>query len=724
MPSFSARELAQPTEGDSVRSRLWSLILNELPFPFRQIGMEIAQLLGWLDQTSARVWVGLHRSPGWYCVTVAGCVTLMLTALLFFPFIVSHDPTLGELANEGASRVRVTRATLERSGDWSAQDRWRVAHLFVDHRPPRKLSLAQLDSRLVEERPQADVSQWERGLSTSRSSDRNRTQREASQRLTSAQPGSVQAVAQSVRREPDVRLELDAPSLATQSRRLVYGPLIREPGADFDAAPRTSPYRPRNTRLQVQAEWAAGADCREEYEPRRSPLVRRDPPSVRREIPVPEPQWDEPRSAPIARVERHPNLSFEIELLREFLPGTSEFPPKSRSKSVAARSEFPESFAHAGSVSRANRSTSHAAQRDRWIRSTSQVEHQPRPEAYLSRLSSHGERDSSDEVLDENGLIGSEESGAGLASFAEVALRLELEVPENVIAGRVHSSSLHIRNEGSTPVTRVRVHESLAELQTVTDAKPDGRVHDDLLERDVIRLLAGRDQQLSVQWLPNDEGSQVHRAVVTMHAAVGATNNVVAPEPAAVSEPPRLEPEPFDSELPQPERPLSLDPVPAAESSRNPAISCNVKHVNRTTVDEIVELQIVVKNTGDTPLHDVRIVVGIPAELKHRRGDEVEYEVGNLARRGSHTCVLRLVAQSPGDAISHIHVVTRELVEAKARSVIAVVAKPVARATPPLPEVIPRTTPKPTQKPTKPAPFPTSGGCCCPGHPVALLEQW
>ena len=103
MPSFSVRELAQPTEGDSVRSRLWSLILNELPFPFRQIGMEIAQLLGWLDQTSTRVWVGLHRSPGWYCVTVAGCVTLMLTALLFFPFIVSHDPTLGELANEGAS---------------------------------------------------------------------------------------------------------------------------------------------------------------------------------------------------------------------------------------------------------------------------------------------------------------------------------------------------------------------------------------------------------------------------------------------------------------------------------------------------------------------------------------------------------------------------------------------------------------------------------------------
>ena len=714
-----------------MRSRLWSLILNELPFPFRQIGMEIAQLLGWLDQTSARVWVGLHRSPGWYCVTVAGCVTLMLTALLFFPFIASHDPTLGELANEGVSQVRVTRASLEKSGDWAAQDRWRVAHLFVDHRPARKLSLTQLDSRLFEEPPLTDVSQKPRGLAASRSTGRDRSHRETSQRTDFTQSGSAPVVSDSVRREPDVRLELETPSLATESRRLVYGPLIREPGADFDTAPRTSQYRPRNTRLQVQAEWTAGTDCREEYKPRRSPLVRRNPPSVRREIPVPEPQWDEPRAAPIARVERHPDLSFEMLLLREFLPGTSEFPPKSRSKSVAARSEFSNSLAHAGSTRRVSRATPHGDRADRWVRSTSRVEHQPRPEAYLSRLPSHPERDSSDEFLDANGLSDTDEDGAGFPSFAEVALRLELEVPGNVVAGRVHSTSLHIRNEGSTPVSRVRVHESLAELQTVTDANPDGHVHDDLLERDVVRLLAGRDQKLTMQWLPNEEGSQVHRAVVTMHAAVGATNNVVAPEPAVVSDPPRIEPEPlvepepFDSEVLQPRKPLPPNPIPVVEPARNPAISCEVKHVTRTTVDEIVELQIVVKNTGDTPLHDVRIVVGIPAELKHRRGDEVEYEVGNLARRGSHTCVLRLMAQSPGNAISNIQVVTRELVEANARSIIAVAANPVARATPPLPEVIPRTTPKSTPKPTaKPVPFPTSGGCCCPGYPVALLQQW
>ena len=699
-----------------MRSRLWSLILKELPFPFRQIGMEVAQLLSWLDHTLGGAWLGMHRSPGWYFVTSAGSVTLMLTGLLFFPYIASHDPTLGQLANEGASRVRVTRASLERSGDWSAQDRWRVAHLFVDHRPPRKLTLKQLDSRLVEELPATQLLRLDHGRSTSRWASVERSARQT----------PISSVAYATRREPDVRLELNAPSLATQSRRLVYGPLIREPGADYDAAPRASKYRPRFDRFQVQAEWAAGADCRDEYEPRRSPLVRRGSPSIRREIPIPEPQWDEPRTTPIARTERLPNLTFETELLREYLPGTNEFPPKSHSHSVAARSEFPATLNQRRS---ANRSTTRATHVDNWSRSTSHVEHRPRPEPYISRLHAQGDSAFAVESSDSNGLIESDDEGSSLSSFAEVALRLELEVPQNAIAGRVHSSSLRIHNEGPTPVSRVRVHESLVELQTVTDASPDGRVHDDLLERDVTHLAPGRDQQLAMKWLPNDEGAQVHRAAVTMHAAVGVTTNIVAPEPMKNPPPrreldPRVEQGSFEFERPRSKPPVEPEPVPEVEPARHSAISCEVKHVERITVDELVELQIFVRNMGNTPLHDVRIVASVPSELKHRRGNEVEYEVGNLAPGSTHTCVLRMSAQIPGDAVSQVQVVTREAVEAQARAVIAVVAKPIARTTPMLPEVIPRTTPKPVPKPAaKPAPFPASSGCCCQNQPVAFLGE-
>ena len=651
-------------EGDSVRSRLWSLILRELPFPFRQIGLEIAHVLRWLDHTAARVWMGLHQSPGWYFVTLAGSLTLMLTLLLFIPDIASHDPTLSELAIDGRSAARVTRASLEASGDWSAQDRWRVAHLFVDHRPPRRRPAVRLDSRLVEE-PLVEGSRARK-------------------------------------RDSEVRLELKTPDRAAQTRRLVYDKLVREPDADFDPVRTSSHYRPRDTRLLVQAEWSFDSDCNNGYEPPRRPLARRA-------IPVPEPQWDEPQwdepqTVPVLRAERHPDLSFQMELLREYLPNVGEFPPKSRSTSVAAHSEFPHS---SDRVHRAPHLASHS---DHWIRSKSHAEHRPLPEAYISRVHLHA--DAPETV----GFSEADDEAPNLTSFAEVALRLELYAPTTAMAGRLHESSLLIHNEGPTPVSLVRVRESLAELQTVTDANPAARINHDALERDLHGLPPGREKRLGVTWLPDAEGSRIHRAAVTMHAAVGVTTNVVAPEPAAVVEPMNhVEPEPTPEPAPE--------PVPEPVPKHHPAITCEVKHVDRVTVNDIVELEIVVKNTGDTALSDVRILVEVPAELKHRQGADVEYEVGNLARRGSHKAVLRLLAQASGQAVNRIHVVTHESAETKARAPITVVAKPISRPTPHASEV-PRPTPAPAPKPTaKPLPFPTSGSCCCPGQPVASLWQ-
>ncbi len=682
MPAPSAGGAGLPMEGDSVRSRLWSLILRELPFPLRQIGLEIAHVLRWLDRTAARVWMGLHHSPGWYFVTLAGSLTLMLTVLLFFPYIASHDPTLTELAIDGKSAARVTRAKLEGAGDWSAQDRWRVAHLFVDHRPPRRRPVARLDSRLIEE-PTLPVSRSTRGPATGRSIGANHSRRHETDAVLVSHANKL---------DPEVRLELKTPSRAAQTPRLVSDKLVRDPGAEFDPIHTSSHYRPRDKRLLVQAEWSFDSDCRNGYEPPRQPLTRRV-------IPVPEPEWDEPRAVPAPRMERHPDLSFEMELLREYLPNVGEFPPKSRSTSVAAHSEFPHSPERV-------RHTPHlAGHGDRWIRSASHAEHRPLPEAYISRVHLHAD---GPETVGFS--AADDEEDPNLASFAEVALRLELYAPRTAMAGQLQESSLRIHNEGPTPVSLVRVRESLAELQTVTDANPAARINHDALERDLHGLPPGRERRLGVTWLPDAEGSRLHRAAVTMHAAVGGTTRVVAHDPTAVVEPMNhVEPEPI--------------PEPAPE--RHPAITCDVKHVDRAAVDDIVELEIVVKNTGDTALSDVRILVEVPAELKHRQGAEVEYEVGNLARRGSHKAVLRLLAQAPGQAVNQIHVVTHESAESKARAPITIVAKTALRPAPRPPET-PRSRPTPASKPTaKPLPIPTSGGCCCPGQPVAFLwEPW
>ena len=681
-------------EGDSVRSRLWSLILRELPFPFRQIGMEIAHVLRWLDHSAARIWLGLHNSPGWYFVTLAGSLTVMLTMLLFFPYIASHDPTLSELAIDSRSAARVTRASLEATGDWSAQDRWRVAHMFVDHRPPRRRPTVRLDSRLVEE-PIVQVSRSTRGRSTGR-------------RVGANQPWSnevaVAPVAHTTNRlDPEVRLELKSPGRAAQTPRLVYGQLVRDPGADFDPVHTSSYYRPRDKRLLVQAEWSFDPDCNNGYEPPRRPLTRRT-------IPVSEPQWDEEEGVrnqesgvSKSRSERHPDLSFQLELLREYLPSVGEYPPKSRSTSVVAHSEFPHS------TDRVRRSPHLANHGDHWIRSTSHAEHRPLPEAYISRAHLHA---AAPETI---GFSESDDEDPNLTSFAEVALRLELYAPETAMAGRLHESWLLIHNEGPTPVSLVRVRESPAELQTVTDANPPARINHDALERDVHDLPPGRERRLGVTWLPDAEGSRIHRAAVTMHAAVGVTTNIVAPEPQTIIEPvPKVEP------MPQRVEPMSqveLEPMP----DRHPTVTCEVKHLNQVTVDDLVELEIVVKNTGDTALSDVRILVEVPAELKHRQGVEVEYEIGNLARRDSHKAVLRLLALAPGKAVNRIRVVTHENVESKARAPITIVAKPIVQPKPLAPEV---RRPAPAPKPTgKPLPIPISGGCCCPGQPVASIWQ-
>ncbi|MBC8113923.1 MAG: hypothetical protein H7062_06075, partial [Candidatus Saccharimonas sp.] len=530
-----------------MRSRLWSLILRELPFPFRQIGMEIAHVLRWLDHTAARVWMGLHQSPGWYFVTLAGSLTLMLTALLFFPYIASHDPTLSELAIDGRSAARATRASLEATGDWSAQDRWRVAHLFVDHRPPRRRPAVRLDSRLVDE-------PLEEGSRSPRSHSANR-------QIEGTQPRSreiaVVSEAHSKKLDPEVRLELKAPVRAAQTPRLVYDKLVRDPGAEFDPVHTSSYYRPRDKRLLVQAEWSFDSDCNNGDEPPRRPLARRV-------IPVPDPQWDELQAAPVLREERHPDLSFQMELLREYLPGVGEFPPKSRSTSVVAHSEFPHSS------DRVRRSPHLASHHDHWIRSTSHTEHRPLPEAYISRV--HSDTEGPETV----GFSESDDEDPNLTSFAEVALRLELYAPQAVMAGRQHESSLLIHNEGQTPVSLVRVRESLAELQTVTDANPAARINHESLERDVHGLPPGRERRLGLTWLPDAEGSRIHRAAVTMHAAVGVTTNVVAPESATVVEPPtRVEPETIPKWLPMP------DPMPKPTIERHPAITCDVKHVDR-----------------------------------------------------------------------------------------------------------------------------------------------
>ena len=639
--------------------------------------MEIALILRWLDFSATGILSSLRRSPGWYFVTLAGSLTLLLTALLFFPEIAAHDPTLPELADDGAPTAWVTRSSLEAAGDWSTQDRWRVAHLFVDHRPAQRRSLvARLDSHLAQE-PVDEIA----GKATDRLADRrlrSTRSRFSDQSLGSAPLTTIVA--------PEVRLELNVPGRASQSRRLVSDDFGREPKIQIEAET-FARYRTRSSRLLVQGEWALAPDCNNtDQRPRRA--------VTRRLIPVPEREMAEPPSAEPADQQArrpsqgHPDLAFELELLRSFLPPVGEFPADAKSSSVSAHSAFPDFSGQTTKTPSSTRSL------DRWIGSTRPRDHQPMPEAYVTRVQSAF--DSVD--LPVAGVFDGVDSDPG--SFSEVILQLELRPPRTAIAGRLHESFLQIRNDGPNPVPLVQVYESLRELQTVMDVNPAAKIEGDSLERVIRGLPEGQDKRLAVTFLPETEGRQVHRARVTMHTAVQASTDVVASERDAVDEPPR-----------------EVKPQAIAEplAERQPSVACDIEHADRVTVDQNVELKITVTNTGDTSLNDVRILVLVPSELKHRHGSEVEYLVGRMEKRVSHQCVLNLQGRSPGQAVNQIRVVTQESVESRCRA-----AMTVAQASPHSPT--PRVTnafspPQPGVPPQPPAPV---AECCCVSEPVAF----
>lgn len=683
-----------------MRSRLWALILRELPFPFREIGTEVVRILTWIDKTGARLWIGFTQAPAWYVVMGTGTAAVFLTAMLFSTAVSNRDPTLVELAVRGQSLAPATRETLEDAGDWAAQDKWRLAHMFVEHRPPRRPVDPRIDSSLVDDFPPSAVPR--RASLVSRSGFNPRFD-----------PSRDNQSVDLILPEHEVRLDLAAPRAAEQPKRLVYGQYVREPGAEYRPVRLAGNIRSRDSRLLVQAEWSFGSEC--DNTPVRPP--------TRRIIPVPEPQWDEFPPILDLTEDRRPDLSFQMSMLREFLPSTAEFPPRSRFHSVSANSEFPESF-----ESR-DRSPLFQADSSPWARSSPNPAERRRPaQAYVDRVDLDDEDFSSFEARDP----GFRESSA--PSFAEIALRLELEVPDSAVTGSVNRSTLLLQNSGLREIPHILVSESLLGLETVTDAIPLARVNskENSLERVIEQLEPGRPKRLETVWRPDSEGSRLHSALVTVQAVVGATTEIVR---AVAEQPmPSVAPEQFSEPVPlfEPEPRFEAEPVPEPDPvpETHPSLSFDVQTLPRATVDDLVEIGIVVRNTGDVPLHAVRVVARLPSQLKHRRGSEVEYTINTLPVRGSERTVLRVVADSAGRAVCGLHVSAEEPAEANSRAVIDVDARtvrpkvePVAgvEPAPPKPRPAPRAIPK---RPASPPAVPSSN-CCCQFQPVVMpCDGW
>ena len=642
-----------------MRSRLWSLILRELPPPLRWVGTEIFYFSRWLDQISLKFARGLRDDPAWYFVTSVGTLAIGLTVLLFISLI--HE-TSGQRPDSIPQPTvkNFSREELELNHDWSVQDRWRLAHLFLMDRPQPKPNEIPLDSRLVASKRSSPLPQKRFDASSSR-------------RRVGYQTGFEKTL--------DVRLDLSRPQQAQQGNRIVRGTVL-DPGSTRTANQQATPLRPRESRLLVQASWGHSTECA-------NPLVDSyadyAPRPVRRPVLIPRPEPEIQTPDPIVRRET-PNLAFELALVRHFSVAGIH-PPDSHLVSRSNHSSYPD---------HEHRFPSELVSHEEgpWkIFNPGRDQFAAEPARYLGI----GVYDPS-----ARNLHPSDEYDETLRAVADVALRLKLETPEEVAAGQLSKSRLLITNDGPDPVSRIEIREFLADLQTVVAAVPQAKSESTAdfptnerggtLHRELLDLAPGDLQEMSLQWVPGHQTRQIHRALVIAHAEVSTSTNVIQPDPVQ-----------------------QMPSIPPERLKHHFAAACDIQHLDRVTVGKEISLEMTIRNTGNTSLHRIKVEIEIPDQLSHREGRSVVYDVGTLPVAGQKQTLVKLSARQAGEAVYLVHVTADESVSLRGRNVIQVV-EPRSQPNQPIPAT--RTVPQPVSSPPVSQPVPlirsAPDACCCP----------
>ncbi len=597
-----------------MRSRLWTLILRELPYPLRWFVREVLHVLSWLDRSITRVAKGFRESPAWYFVTVVGTVAVLLTITMFISLV---NETSKNRPKTLASRstANLSRHDLELRHDWAVQDRWRVAHLFVPDQAAPKTENIKLDSRLFSSRITA-LGNVNRKQDSGHNSLAQRT---------------------NIERNLDVHLDLSRPKKAQQDHRMVTRPDIK-PGSD-SYRPHSGPrIQERDSRLFVQAAWDFGAGCdRPDY----VSLPRRRQNS--NPISVPEPEIP---FVPVIR--NHPDLAFEMAMERHFTVA-GRFPPGSHLVRHSELSVFPENFRRFPSEL-----VSHEENPWKWR------SFHPSSHLLSSRVKPYEQVGTFNrlEHLDSP----ADEYNEALRAVADVALSIELRVPSSVSASETNQSTLVVSNEGPDPVSQVEVKEFLSESQIVIDATPDASSEavlepntgssEKVWHREFPELSPGTEQELVLKWIPEGSHRLIQRARVIARAEVSTLTEVSRP---------------FEIQ--------QLPSIPPERVEHHPALACDIQYLDRVHVGDDVELQITVRNTGDVTLHDVKFEIEFPTQFSHLDGQTVVFEAGRLSVKGRAETVLKFSAVEAGEAVNLIRLSSAERVHASGRNTIQVVER-------------------------------------------------
>ena len=626
-----------------------------LPTPLRWVGMEFVRFVHWLDHIAGRSLVGVRSSPAWFFVSVAGTFCVGLTIALFISLAEPHSTAGSSQRVKQTVAVDHSRQQLEKNYDWATQDRWRVAHLFVAEKPMQGPKNIQIDSRL--NAAVANAREWNsRFVSTN-----------------SSFAGSHRS-----NRDFDVRLDLSRPDQAEQDNRVVRG-TVRD--TEATAREKDSRIRRRDPQLLVQAAWEFGPDCRQ-FNYVGLPARRRIPVAV----PIPQP---EPETPVRPTRKTWPDLSYEMEMIRHNVIAGA-YPPGSdlvsHSKVSAFSSDDPRFQVGYSSNQQSDWNT--------FNRSQHTAAEDVTPYAGIGIYDPLAEHQTD---VDDSDLT--------LPAAAEVELRMELRTPRSVAYGKVNQSKLFVSNEGTETVARIVVKDLLSHLQTVISANPDALIEEAVdsshgsqhrnLHREIQGLAPKDGREFDLNWIATTAERQFHRVQVIAYAAVASLTEVTPPS--------------------EPDQPMQSIP-PEKLPEKHAALACDIQYFEIAYVGEEVDLQIAVRNTGDTELHDVKVRIEIPEQFSHRDGKSVVIDAGTLPVSGRSEKILKMSAVRVGDTANQLRVAAAERIEARGKARIAVVEREKeSPAVPPVPETMKSQPQKATPAPKAVTPIPSQpvNNCYC-----------
>ena len=198
-------------------------------------------------------------------------------------------------------------------------------------------------------------------------------------------------------------------------------------------------------------------------------------------------------------------------------------------------------------------------------------------------------------------------------------LRIEKSAPGTASIGKPLVYSILVKNVGNAVANEVIVEDQIPRGAKLTGTIPQAELVEGILVWRFESLQPQEQKEVKIRVVPTQEGQIGSVATVNFKAEIGSRTTVTAPR-------------------------LRLE-LQGAQEAR---------------VGDTVEFRYRVINEGSGDATNVWIRNPLPEHLTHPQGNELEYEVGDLAAGKSREVTLQLVAYKPGDSVNNSAVVVAD----------------------------------------------------------------